>query len=74
MQEKDLRVVEKFKLLVSQKVKVLELRVFGSRARGAATEESDLKAVNYHGGYGKWELVECRDPRTVDNLLNGLFR
>lgn len=42
MQGKDLRVTEKFKQMVSQKVKVLELRVFGSRARGDATEESDL--------------------------------
>jgi predicted nucleotidyltransferase len=42
MQEKDLRAIENFKQLVLQKVKVLELRVFGSRARGDATEESDL--------------------------------
>src|SRR4030042_3348112 len=45
MQEKDLRVIEKFKLLISQKVKVLELRVFGSRARGDATAESDLDVL-----------------------------
>ena len=45
MQEKDLRVIEKFKLLVSQKVKVLEIRVFGSRARGDATPESDLDVL-----------------------------
>jgi len=32
-----------------------------------------VKAVNYHGGYGKWELLECRDPRTVNKILNGLF-
>jgi len=32
-----------------------------------------VKAVNYHGGYGKWHLVECRDPRTVDKILGGLF-
>lgn len=45
MQEKDLRVIEKFKQLVSQEVQVLELRVFGSRARGDATEESDLDVL-----------------------------
>lgn len=33
-----------------------------------------VKAVNYHGGYGKWELVECREPRTLDKMLNGLFK
>lgn len=42
MQEKDLRIIEKFKSLVSQKVTVHEVRVFGSRARGDSTEESDL--------------------------------
>jgi len=42
MQEKERKIVERFKQLVSQKVKVHEIRVFGSRARGDATEESDL--------------------------------
>jgi len=45
MHERDLRIVEKFKRLVLQKVKVVELRVFGSRARGDATEESDLDVL-----------------------------
>lgn len=45
MKEKDLRVTEQFKQLVSQKVKVVELRVFGSRARGDAAEESDLDVL-----------------------------
>jgi len=45
MQEKDLRVIEKFKLLVSQKAKLLEIRVFGSRARGDVTPESDLDVL-----------------------------
>ncbi len=45
MQEKDIRVIEKFKSLVSQKAKVYEIRIFGSRARGNATEESDLDVL-----------------------------
>lgn len=45
MQEKDLKVIERFKSLISQRVKVHEIRVFGSRARGAATEESDLDVL-----------------------------
>jgi len=45
MHEKDIRVIEKFESLVSQKAKVHEIRVFGSRARGDATEESDLDVL-----------------------------
>jgi len=45
MQEKERKIVEKFKQMVSQKVKVHEVRVFGSRARGDATEESDLDVL-----------------------------
>ncbi len=45
MQEKDFKIIEKFKSLVSQKVKVHELRVFGSRARGDASEASDLDVL-----------------------------
>ncbi len=36
MQEKDRKVIEKFKSLVSEGVKVHEVKVFGSRARGDA--------------------------------------
>ncbi len=42
MREKEVKIAEKFKQLVSQRVKVFEVRVFGSRARGDAAEESDL--------------------------------
>jgi len=45
MQEKDLRAIEKFKSLVSQRVKIIDLRVFGSRARGDASEYSDLDVL-----------------------------
>lgn len=41
----DLRIVEKFKALVSQRIKVHEIRVFGSRARGDSTEESDIDVL-----------------------------
>ena len=46
MQEKDLRVIEKFKSLVSQKVKVLELRVFGSRARATQVLNQTLMCLS----------------------------
>lgn len=42
MDKKDLKIIKSFRALVSQKVKIHELRVFGSRARGDATWESDL--------------------------------
>lgn len=45
MQGKDLQVIENFKTLVSQKVPVHEIRVFGSRARGDATVQSDLDVL-----------------------------
>lgn len=45
MQEKDIKVIEKFKSLVSQRVKVHEVKVFGSRARGEASLESDLDVL-----------------------------
>jgi uncharacterized protein len=45
MHVQEVQIIEKFKQLVSQRVKVLEARVFGSRARGDATEESDLDVL-----------------------------
>jgi predicted nucleotidyltransferase len=55
MQERDLKIVENFKSLVSQRVKVHEVRVFGSRARGDAAEESDLDVL---------VVVDYLDPST----------
>jgi len=45
MQQKDLKIAEKFKSLVAQRAKVHEVKIFGSRARGSATEESDLDVL-----------------------------
>lgn len=45
MQDKELKVLKKFKSLVSQKTGVHEIRVFGSRARGDAAEYSDLDVL-----------------------------
>ena len=45
LDKRDLNIVEKFRALVSQKIKVHELRIFGSRARGDAVNESDLDVL-----------------------------
>lgn len=45
MHKKEIKVIEKFKELISQRVKVHEVRIFGSMARGNANEESDLDVL-----------------------------
>ncbi len=45
MLKKELKIVETFKQLVTRRVKVHEVQVFGSRARGDATENSDLDVL-----------------------------
>lgn len=45
MHKKDLQIIGKFKELVSNNIKVHEIRVFGSRARGDAEKESDLDVL-----------------------------
>ena len=45
MTDKDFQVIETFKSLVSERVKVHEVRAFGSRARGDAAPESDLDVL-----------------------------
>ena len=42
MNDKDREIAERFRELVSRRVKIHELRVFGSRARGDTSPESDL--------------------------------
>jgi hypothetical protein len=42
MNRKDLAIARSFKQLVQQRVRPLDIRVFGSRARGDATPDSDL--------------------------------
>lgn len=42
MNRKDLAIARSFKRLVQQRVTPLDVRVFGSRARGDATTDSDL--------------------------------
>lgn len=55
---------------------ILEVKGYESEQDRQKQTAADrwVKAVNYHGGYSKWQLAECRDPRTVDKLLNGLFK
>lgn len=45
IQKKDLAIVQMFKSLVSMKINAREIRIFGSRARGEATSESDLDVL-----------------------------
>jgi len=42
MLQRDIDIAEKFKALVSKRVKVHEVKVFGSRARGDASLYSDM--------------------------------
>jgi predicted nucleotidyltransferase len=45
VRQKDLKIAEKFKALVAHRAKVHEVKIFGSRARGNATDESDLDVL-----------------------------
>lgn len=55
---------------------ILEIKGYESEQdrQKKVSAERWVKAVNYHGGYGIWELIECRDPRNIDKILNGLFQ
>ena len=51
---------------------ILEVKGYESeqdRQKKTAAERW-VKAVNYHGGYGRWELMECNEPRNIDKLLS----
>jgi len=59
MNDKDHEIAERFKELVSRKVKIHELQVFGSRARGDASPEAykefyTLWVDTYKETYGKY--------------------
>jgi len=45
MNAKDLAIAKKFKELIVNKIQVRDVRVFGSRARGTAVNESDLDVL-----------------------------
>ena len=45
MKKNDKRVIILFKSLLEQKLKIHEIRVFGSRARGDESEDSDLDVL-----------------------------
>lgn len=32
-----------------------------------------VDAVNYHGGFGEWTIVQCRDPNKVMRTLEKLL-
>jgi predicted nucleotidyltransferase len=42
MNKQDIDIINQFKQLVSQKIKVIEIKAYGSRARGDNTSGSDL--------------------------------
>ena len=50
---------------------VLEVKGYESeqdRQKKTAAERW-VMAVNYHGGFGSWKLLVCRDPRRLDKVL-----
>lgn len=90
LNERDLSIAEKIKDMVSQKVKVHEVRIFGSRARGTTMEESDLDiliivdflthAIEKYISDCAWEIGFANDvivvPITIsqDTLKNSAIR
>jgi len=62
LKAKDLVIAKRFKRLVSQKIRVCRILVFGSRARGDAALDADLDLlveIEYpKPGFRKW-ISEC---------------
>ena len=54
---------------------ILEVKGYESeqdRQKKTAAERW-VKAVNYHGGLGRWALLVCKDPRTLNKMLDGII-
>lgn len=55
---------------------ILEVKGYESeqdRAKEAAARRW-VRAVNHHGGFGRWQLVVCKDPRELPAMLEDLYR
>ncbi|MDR4508727.1 MAG: nucleotidyltransferase domain-containing protein [Candidatus Brocadiaceae bacterium] len=90
MQEKELVIVKELKQIISKRIKVHDVIVFGSRARGNATEESDLdvlvvvdtmdRSIEKYIGECAWEIGFPNDivitpiAITFDTLKNSPIR
>ncbi|KJU87733.1 DNA polymerase beta domain-containing protein region [Candidatus Magnetobacterium bavaricum] len=60
MEQKIVDIIDRFKALLSGRVTVCEIRVFGSRARGDSTQYSDLDVL---------VVVDKYNPHT-DNVIS----
>ncbi|MBF0337725.1 MAG: nucleotidyltransferase domain-containing protein [Nitrospirae bacterium] len=60
MEQKIVDIIDRFKTLLSDRIMVCEIRVFGSRARGDSTQYSDLDVL---------VVVDKYNPQT-DNVIS----
>jgi predicted nucleotidyltransferase len=63
MTEKDLRIARDLKRKLSQVVQLLDIRVFGSRARGGADEYSDMDV------FLKIERIDPEMKEKIDEVI-----